>query len=103
MSGLLDPAVQADPFGYYDQLRKQQPVLRMPGTGFYVLTRYEDLRTILRDPETFSNTLDLEELSGERAKTLGALFQERLAEKAGRTSRPCTSPTRPNTPATAAS
>jgi hypothetical protein len=78
---LLDPAVQADPFGYYEQLRAEQPVLRMPGTGFYVLTRYEDLRTILRDPETFSNTLDLEELSGERAKTLGALFHERLAEK----------------------
>jgi cytochrome P450 len=78
---LLDPAVQADPFPYYDQLREQQPVLRMPGTGFYVLTRYEDLRAVLRDPETFSNTLDLEELSGERARTLGALFHQRLAEK----------------------
>ena len=78
---LLDPAVQADPFGYYDQLRKQQPVLRMPGTGFYVLTRYEDLRAVLRDPGTFSNTLDLAELSGEKARRLGALFQQRLAEK----------------------
>ena len=78
---LLDPTVQADPFGYYDQLRKQQPVLRMPGTGFYVLTRYEDLRAVLRDPETFSNTLDLEELSGEKARQLGALFHQRLAEQ----------------------
>jgi len=78
---LLDPAVQADPFGYYQQLRTEQPVLRMPGTGFYVLTRYEDLRVVLRDTETFSNTLDLEELSGVRARTLGALFQQRLAEK----------------------
>ena len=78
---LLDPAVQADPFGYYDQLRTHHPVRRMPGTGFYVLTRYEDLRAILRDPETFSNTLDLEELSGEQARKLGALFQQRLAEK----------------------
>jgi hypothetical protein len=41
---LLDPAVQADPFPYYQQLRTEQPVLRLPGTGFYVLTRYEDLR-----------------------------------------------------------
>ena len=78
---LLDPAVQADPFGYYDQLRTHHPVRRMPGTGFYVLTRYEDLRAVLRDPGTFSNTLDLEELSGEQAKKLGALFQQRLAEK----------------------
>ena len=78
---LLDPAVQADPFGYYDQLRTHHPVRRMPGTGFYVLTRYEDLRAILRDPDTYSNTLDLEELSGEQARKLGALFQQRLAEK----------------------
>ena len=78
---LLDPAVQRDPFGYYQWLREQQPVLRMPGTGFYVLTRYEDLRAILRDTQTFSNTLDLEELSGERARRLGARFNERLAEK----------------------
>src|SRR5579859_3339526 len=78
---LLDPVVQADPFGYYDQLRTHHPVRRMPGTGFYVLTRYEDLRAILRDPDTYSNTLDLEELSGEKARELGALFQQRLAEK----------------------
>ena len=78
---LLDPVVQADPFGYYDQLRTHHPVRRMPGTGFYVLTRYEDLRAILRDPDTYSNTLDLEELSGEQARKLGALFQQRLAEK----------------------
>jgi len=78
---LLDPAVQADPFGYYDQLRTHHPVRRMPGTGFYVLTRYEDLRAVLRDPQTFSNTLDLEELSGEKARQLGALFHQRLAEK----------------------
>jgi cytochrome P450 len=67
---LLDPAVQDNPFPYYRQLRAEQPVLRMPGTGFYVLTRYEDLRAVLRDPDTFSNTLDLEELSGEKARQL---------------------------------
>lgn len=78
---LLHPGVQADPFPYYQQLREHHPVFRMPGTGFYVLTRYEDLRAVLRDTATFSNTLDLEDLSGERARRLGALFNERLAEK----------------------
>src|SRR5260370_38679535 len=53
----------------------------MPETGFYVLTRYEDLRAVPRATETFSNTLDLEDLSGERARRLGALFNERLAQK----------------------
>jgi cytochrome P450 len=78
---LLDAGVQRDPFPHYQHLREHAPVLRMPGSGFYVLTRYEDLRTVLRDTETFSNTLDLEELSGDRARRLGALFNERLAEK----------------------
>jgi cytochrome P450 len=78
---LLDPAVQDNPFPYYRRLRAEQPVLRMPGTGFYVLTRYEDLRAVLRDTQTFSNTLDLEELSGEQARRLGALFHQRLAEQ----------------------
>jgi cytochrome P450 len=78
---LLDPGVQRNPFPYYQRLREHQPVFRMPGTGFYVLTRYEDLRTVLRDTEAYSNTLDLEDLSGERARRLGALFNERLAEK----------------------
>ncbi len=78
---LLDPGVQRNPFPYYQRLREHEPVFRMPGTGFYVLTRYEDLRTVLRDTEAYSNTLDLEDLSGERARKLGALFNERLAEK----------------------
>jgi cytochrome P450 len=78
---LLDPAVQRNPFPYYRRLRQHDPVFRMPESGFYVLTRYEDLRMVLLDPETFSNTLDLAELSGERASRLGALFDERLAEK----------------------
>jgi cytochrome P450 len=78
---LLDPAVQRDPFPHYRRLREHDPVLRMPDSGFYVLTRYEDVRAVLRDTETFSNTLDLADLSGERARRLGALFNERLAEK----------------------
>ena len=78
---LLDPAVQRDPFPHYRRLREHDPVLRMPDSGFYVLTRYDDVRAVLRDTETFSNTLDLADLSGERARRLGALFNERLAVK----------------------
>src|SRR5579859_6055336 len=53
-----EPLLDPDPYPYYEQLRTHHPVQRMNGTGFYVLTRYEDLRAVLRDPETFSNTLD---------------------------------------------
>src|SRR5579872_2226202 len=76
-----EPLLDPDPYPYYEQLRTHHPVQRMNGTGFYVLTRYEDLRAVLRDPETFSNTLDLEELSGEKARQLGARYQQRLKEK----------------------
>ncbi len=41
---LLDPAVQRNPFPLYRRLREHDPVLRMPESGFYVLTRYEDVR-----------------------------------------------------------
>src|SRR3989442_187089 len=51
---LLDPAVQRNPFSYYQRLREHEPVFRMPETGFYVLTRYEDPRAVLRDTEMVS-------------------------------------------------
>jgi cytochrome P450 len=78
---LSDPSVQANPFDYYRHLRDEAPVHRMADTGFFVLSRYDDVKAVLRDTETFSNTLDLEELSGERARRLGALFQQRLSER----------------------
>jgi cytochrome P450 len=51
---LLDPAVQADPYEAYDVLREQAPVYEMPGTGFFVVTSYEGLDRVIRDPATFS-------------------------------------------------
>jgi cytochrome P450 len=52
---LLDPAVQSDPRPFYALLHEERPVYRMPETGMYLVTRYDDVRAVLRDPETFSN------------------------------------------------
>ncbi len=52
---LLDPAVQSNPSAFYALLHAQQPVYRMPETGMYVVSRYDDVRAVLRDPEVFSN------------------------------------------------
>ena len=52
---LLDPRVQSDPKDFYAQLHETCPVYRMPETGMYMITRFDDLRAVLRDPETFSN------------------------------------------------
>ncbi len=77
---LLDPAVQACPFGYHQQLREKAPVYRMPETGFYVIANYEDLKTVLSDPVTFSNDIMVEQLAGEAAADLGRMFDDHLAE-----------------------
>jgi cytochrome P450 len=52
---LLDPAVQSDPRPFYALLHAQRPVYRMPETGMYVVAGYDDVRSVLRDPETFSS------------------------------------------------
>lgn len=66
---LMDPAVQDDPFAFYDLLREERPVYKMPETGFYVITRYEDVKRVVMDPKTFSNNLVREkEFQGDRFK-----------------------------------
>ena len=49
---LLDPEIAACPFHYYAQMREKAPVYRMPETGFYLVSTYEDLRAVLSDPAT---------------------------------------------------
>jgi cytochrome P450 len=45
----LLPEFIADPYPFYRRLREQDPVHRS-GLGFWVLTRYDDVVTLLRDP-----------------------------------------------------
>jgi len=48
-----DPEVIECPFPVYDHLLEEQPVYRDPVTGFYIVTRYDDVRRVILDPETF--------------------------------------------------
>ena len=52
----MDPAVQEDWFPYYRRLREQAPVWRVPSTGEYFLSRYDDVIYVLRHPELFPHT-----------------------------------------------
>lgn len=52
---LNDEAVLSNPFPAYKWLRNNAPVYHDPGTGMYVVTRFEDIRRIAEDPETFSS------------------------------------------------
>ncbi len=61
---LLDPATQSDPFSAYEVIQATPGIYRMPETGFYIVTRYADLRAVLSDPVTYSNVVDRASLQG---------------------------------------
>jgi cytochrome P450 len=48
-----------DPYEFYALARQQQPVFFHPALGAWVVTRYDDVRAVLRDAETFSSTNSL--------------------------------------------
>ena len=51
----LDPDINDCPYHAYDTLRAEQPAWRDPRTGMFVITRYDDVREVLLDTETFSS------------------------------------------------
>ena len=55
-----DRFVAAEPWDVFELLRREAPVYRHAepgGEGFWVVTRYDDVMTVLRDWETFSSEL----------------------------------------------
>ena len=74
-----DPAINADPFGIYAYLLRERPIYFDAAVGVHVVSRYEDIRRILTDPETFSSESWLETARetahSERAKAMMALFE----------------------------
>ncbi len=50
-----DPAVQSNPYPYYERLREDAPVYYCARRGFWVLSRYEDVRAAFRDHEALSS------------------------------------------------
>lgn len=51
----LAPDHLSDPWPILARARREQPVFWMPALQMYCVTRYEDVKTILEDPATFSN------------------------------------------------
>ena len=75
---LLDPKVQDSPFAAYRLMQEKCPVYKMPETGFYIVSRYDDVRAVAKDNETFLNRIPARQgLGGER----DALYQSILKER----------------------
>lgn len=53
----LDEQMLLDPFAIYTQMREERPVLRI--NGVVIVSRYEDVKAVFRDTDTFSNKRQL--------------------------------------------
>jgi len=54
---LTNSEIQQCPYDAYKKLREEAPVYQDPKTGFFIITRYDDVRNVLRDTENFKNSL----------------------------------------------
>lgn len=57
-ANLMDPAVQQCPYPAYDWLLENAPVYWDEGMGMFIVTGYELLREVVRDPATYSSELN---------------------------------------------
>ncbi len=54
----FNPAFKANPFPYYARLRADEPISRhvqSDGRGYWLVTRYDDVLAVLRDPRFIKN------------------------------------------------
>lgn len=54
-AALFDTRWKNDPYPLYAQLRRDNPVARLHDTPYYFVSRYADLVSVLRAPQTFSS------------------------------------------------
>lgn len=50
-----EPFQMKDPFPSYERLREEAPIAFDERIGYYVVTRYDDIKAIFADPHTFSS------------------------------------------------
>lgn len=78
LSNLSEPEVRADPYALYAKIRSQDPVHWDEDQGFWVLTRYDDVVSTLRDKQRFSKAkglkLALNRLPGEEREVARPVF-----------------------------
>ena len=53
----FSPEVIASPWGFFEQLRERAPVYALPNNAYYLVSRYQDVKAIALDTETYSSNL----------------------------------------------
>lgn len=64
-----------DPFSFYKQARSEEPVFYSPLFDAYVLTRYDDVLTVLKDTARFSSTDSLHSVINYTPEVIDVLRQ----------------------------
>lgn len=72
----FSPEVQECPFQVYRQLQDEAPVWQMPGTNVFVVTRYNDIREIIRDPARFSSSFSALLNAGSSNEEVTAIYEQ---------------------------
>lgn len=53
----------SDPYSFLAGVRAEEPVFYSPEIDYYVVTKFDDVRMVFRDPRTFSAEIALEPLT----------------------------------------
>lgn len=69
-----DPSVQECPYPLYSAMREHQPVYQVPGLGFHIVSRYQDIVEALGRPDLFSSRLGFR--GKEQPASVQAVFEE---------------------------
>ena len=78
----LDSGLQNCPYEAYRMLRDDAPIWKDPITGFFVISRFEDMRKVLLDTKNFSNDMRMgqgnsrEQLDPDRARRMLSLYED---------------------------
>jgi cytochrome P450 len=64
-----------DPYSFYKRARSEEPLFYSPLLNGYVLTRYEDILTVLKDPARFSSADNLQPIVRYTPEVIGVLRQ----------------------------
>ncbi|WP_067542516.1 cytochrome P450 [Nocardia crassostreae] len=80
---LDDPAFILDPYPYYAWLRETAPVHPATTPGMWIVSRYDDVNAVLRDPHLFSSRRDRTEVAANdlgsgASRLLSALIRRRM-------------------------
>jgi cytochrome P450 len=73
---LFDPDTSDCPYDAYATLRAEAPAWREPRTGMWVITRYDDVKAIVTDPERFPSARDRRKVDA-RAARIKAIYEDK--------------------------